>query len=192
MQPMRASANTLSIRTRAFELIKQRSFARGRFVLVSGKETNYYLDMKPTMFHPEGAALLAELVLQRIKDLNVDYVGGLEMGAVPLVAAVTTMSHVAERPVTGFFVRKDVKGHGTKKKVEALSGSLQGKNVVILEDVTTTGDSALKAVEAAREQGARIVLVLSIVDREEGAAEAYAKAGIPFDWLFRASEFLAA
>jgi orotate phosphoribosyltransferase len=143
------------------------------------------------MFHAEGAALLAELVLQRIKDLNVDYVGGLEMGAVPLVASVTTMSHAAERPVTGFFVRKDVKGHGTKKKVEALSGSLQDKNVVILEDVTTTGDSAMQAVEAAREQGARVVLVLSIVDREEGAAEFYVKAGIPFDWLFRASEFLA-
>jgi orotate phosphoribosyltransferase len=191
MQPMRVPANTLSARARAYELIKQRSFRRGRFVLVSGKESNYYLDMKPTMFHAEGAALLAELILQKIKDLDVDYVGGLEMGAVPLVASVTTMSHGAERPVTGFFVRKDIKGHGTKKRVEALAGSLQAKNVVILEDVTTTGESAMKAVEAAREQGARVVLVLTVVDREEGAVEFYRKAGIPFDWLFRASEFLA-
>lgn len=191
MQPMRVPTNKLSARARAFELIKQRSFARGRYVLVSGKETNYYLDMKPTMFHPEGATLLAELVLQRIEDLSVDYIGGLEMGAVPLVASVSTVSHGEERPVLGFFVRKDIKGHGTKKRVEALAGSLQGKNVVILEDVTTTGDSAMSAVKAAQDEGAHVVLVLSIVDREEGAAEFYRKAGIPFDWLFRASEFLA-
>jgi orotate phosphoribosyltransferase len=191
MHPMRVPTNKLSARARAFELIKQRSFARGRFVLVSGKESNYYLDMKPTMFHSEGSALLSELVLEKIKDLNVDYVGGIEMGAVPLVASVTTMSHRAARPVTGFFVRKDVKDHGTKKRVEALSGSLQGKNVVILEDVTTTGESAMKAVAAARDAGANVVLVLTVVDREEGAGEFYAKAGIPFDWLFRASEFLA-
>jgi orotate phosphoribosyltransferase len=192
MQPMRVPTNKLAARARAFELIRQRSFARGRFVLVSGKESNYYLDMKPTMFHPEGSALIAELILEKIKDLNVDYVGGLEMGAVPLVASVTTQSNAGPRPVTGFFVRKDIKGHGTKKKVEALSGSLQGKNVVILEDVTTTGESAMKALTAAREEGANVVLVLSVVDREEGAAEFYARTGIPFDWLFRASEFLAA
>ena len=190
MEPLRAP-NTLSMRARAFDLIKELSFSRGHFVLTSGKIRSFYLDMKPTMFHPEGANLLSNLVLDRIEDLNPDYIGGLELGAVPLVTAVSLVSGLRNRPVPGFFVRKRVKGHGTKKLIEAVR-ELEGKSVVILDDVTTTGGSAMEAVSAVQDAGAKVVLVLSIVDREEGATESYRNANLPFDQLFRVSEFLAA
>jgi orotate phosphoribosyltransferase len=188
---METRPSSLSLKNRAFEIIKSKSFSRGKFVLASGRESNFYLDMKPSMFDPEGANALSLLVLDRIKSLNADLIGGLEMGAVPLVTAVSVLSPGQGKPLPGFFVRKEVKGHGTKRKIEAV-GDLTGKNVVILEDVTTTGGSAMQAVEAVRSAGANVLLVLSIVDREEGAAEFYATNSIPFGALFRVSEFLAA
>jgi orotate phosphoribosyltransferase len=178
------------MRNRAFEIIRERSFRRGKFLLTSGKESDFYLDMKPTMFHPEGATLLAELVLHRIENLRADLIGGLEMGAVPLVSSVTLLSSLKGKPIPGFFVRKATKGHGTNRKIEAVD-SVKDKNVVILEDVTTTGGSAMQAVEAVRDAGAQVLLVLSIVDREEGAAAFYEKARVPFASLFRVSEFMA-
>lgn len=191
LQPLCAPVNESTVRARAFDLIKEKSFARGKFVLASGRESNFYLDMKPTMFHPEGANLVARLLLDKMKDRAVDYVGGLEMGAVPLVTAVSLMSAETARPIPGFFVRKNVKGHGTKKRIEA-ARDLKGKSVVILEDVTTTGGSSMEAVLAAREAGAQVVMVLTVVDRREGAAEFFAAKGLPFEWLFRIDEFLAA
>jgi orotate phosphoribosyltransferase len=191
MQPLRAPSNPSSARDKAFEIIKARSFRRGDFTLASGKKSTFYLDMKPSMFHPEGANLLSELVLARIADLNADYIGGLEMGAVPLVTAVSVVSVKSGRPLPGFFVRKQEKDHGTKKRVEAVE-DLKGKNVVILEDVTTTGGSAMQAVEAVRKEGANVLLVLSIVDRGEGASQFYKEKGIPFDSLFHVEEFLKA
>jgi orotate phosphoribosyltransferase len=141
------------------------------------------------MFHPEGASLLARMMLARLSDLRVDYVGGLEMGAVPLVACVAAVSHDEGKPMPGFFVRKAVKDHGTKKRIEGLE-NLNGRRVAILEDVTTTGGSAIQAVEVSREAGAEVVLVLSIVDRLEGAIESFEKAGVPFASLFTADDFL--
>jgi orotate phosphoribosyltransferase len=182
------------LREEVFNLIKRRSFSFGTFILASGKESGYYLDMKPTLFDPEGASKLSDMILQRLRGLNVDYVGGLEMGAVPLISAITMLSFKDGRPIPGFFVRKEVKDHGTKKKIDGLAKeeSLAGKRVVILEDVTTTGGSSVRAVEAAQADGATVVLVLSVVDREEGAAEFYKALGIPFEALFVASEFMAA
>jgi orotate phosphoribosyltransferase len=191
MAPRNSASNKLADRVRVFNIIKERSFARGKFTLASGKESEFYLDMKPTMFHPEGAALLAKLVLDRMKDLKVDYVGGLEMGAVPLVSAVAISSAGTPRPIHGLFVRKLVKDHGTKKLIEG-AGDIKGKNIVILEDVTTTGGSAMDAVKAVTAAGANVLLVLSIVDRDEGAVEFYRAQGIAFDRLFRLEEFVAA
>lgn len=176
-------------RDRLKELIRERSFGRRKVVLASGRESDFYFDLKPTMFHPEGASLLARMMLARLSDLGVDYVGGLEMGAVPLVACVAAVSHDEGRPMPGFFVRKAVKDHGTKKRIEGPE-NLRGRRVAILEDVTTTGGSAIQAVEVARAAGAEVVLVLSIVDRLEGAGESFAKAGVPFASLFTADDFL--
>src|SRR5438045_2106644 len=110
------------LRSRVFDVIKQKSFAQGQFVLASGKTSHYYLDMKPTMFDPQGTAELSELILGRLAEIDADYIGGLALGAVPLVSTVTMLSRDRrERPIRGFFVRKDVKDHGTMKLVEGLA-----------------------------------------------------------------------
>jgi orotate phosphoribosyltransferase len=176
------------LRERLADLIKERSFRRGDFTLASGKQSSYYFDSKPTMLHPEGAALLAELIVQELGDIEADCVGGLEMGAVPLIAPVAMKSREAGRPLLGFFVRKAPKDHGTRQRIEGLD--VAGKTAIILEDVTTTGGSAMQAVEEVRKAGGEVALVLSILDRGEGASELYAGAGVPFKSLFRAEEFL--
>jgi len=175
-------------RQRLFELIKERSFRRGNFTLASGKQSSYYFDSKPTMLHPEGATLLAQLIFDAIKDVNADCVGGLEMGAVPLIAPVAIQSLEAGQPLMGFFVRKAPKDHGTKQRVEGID--MAGKTAVIVEDVTTTGGSAMQAVEEVKKAGGKVALVISILDRGEGARELYAAAGVPFTSLFTAEEFL--
>jgi orotate phosphoribosyltransferase len=186
---MKERANTVELRTKLFALLKERAFRRGRVVLASGRESDFYFDMKPAMLDPDGAALMAELILKEIQDVKADCVGGLEMGAVPLIAPVAMRSLDFDRRLHGFFVRKAVKDHGTKKRIDG--ADIAGKHVIILEDVTTTGGSAMDAVKAVEEAGAKVALVLSILDRGEGAADLYAKAGIPFASLFRAEEFLA-
>jgi orotate phosphoribosyltransferase len=193
MQPMRREANERGgdRRAKLFELIRQRSFGRGRIKLASGRESDFYFDMKPTMLHPAGAAAIAEMILD---DIAVDYIGGLEMGAVPVASAVAAASHARGRAIAAFFVRKRTKDHGAQKLVEGLmkSESLAGKNVVVIEDVTTTGSSAMQAAEAVQAEGGNVVLVLSIVDRLEGACDTFAAQRLPFRSLFTAEEFLRA
>jgi orotate phosphoribosyltransferase len=176
-------------RDKLFAFLKERAFCRGKVVLASGRESNFYFDMKPAMLDPNGANLLAELILQELQGVKADCIGGLEMGAVPLIAPVAMRSPDFGRHLAGFFVRKTVKDHGTKKRIDG--ADIAGKTVVILEDVTTTGGSAMEAVKAVEDAGAKVALVLSILDRGEGAADLYAKAGVPFKSLFRAEEFLA-
>lgn len=179
-------------RARLAEIIRKRSFGRGEITLASGRKSDFYFNLKPTMLDPEGAALLAELTYEALKDDNLDFVGGLEMGAVPLAGAIAQLSWIKGHPIAAFFVRKKPKEHGARLAVEGLAKgeTLQGKRIVIVEDVTTTGGSALKAVEAVRDAGGEIVLVLTMVDREEGATEAFAEAGIAFRSLYKAGEFL--
>jgi orotate phosphoribosyltransferase len=183
--------STIQTRTRAYEIIRERSFVRGPKKLASGKISDHYFDMKPTMLHHEGSNLLSDLVLDRIKDLKVDYIGGLEMGAVPLIGPLVQLSGMRGRALQGFFVRKAPKEHGTMKQIEGVD-DVTGKNVVVVDDVTTTGESAMKSIKILQEAGANIVLVMSILDRQEGAQELYKKAGIPFQSLFTASDFLGA
>ncbi len=192
MQLPRTPRDTPALRNQLFEIIKRLSFLRGSFVLASGRTSNYFLDMKPTMLDPEGSSLLAELVLIQLRD-EVQSIGGIAIGAVPLVSQVAMLSHSTDRPLPGFFVRKAVKDHGNQKLIDGVKqDDLKGKRVAILEDVTTTGESAMRAIRAAQDAGAKIELVLAIVDREEGAAEFFAQQGIAFRWLFRASELLQA
>jgi orotate phosphoribosyltransferase len=144
-------------RERLIAIIKARSFQSGKEVkLASGRTSTTYFNMKPTMLDAEGAHLIATLILEKIAPLKVDLIGGLEMGAVPLASAVAAVSHAAGRPINAFFVRKQAKAHGTQSLIEGLRAgdSLKGKRVVIDEDVTTTGASAIKAAEAVRAEGA--------------------------------------
>jgi orotate phosphoribosyltransferase len=195
MEPVRTSSKgkgsyeSALARASVFKLILKRSFGRKKIKLASGKESDFYFDMKPTMFHPEGALLLAEMIFDRLKDEMVDSVGGLAVGAVPLISPLALVSYQKNRLLPGFFVRKEIKEHGTKRLIEG-ADDLKDQNVVILDDVTTSGGSAMLAVNAAREAGAHVILVLSIVDREEGAVERFKKEGIHFEALFKASEFL--
>lgn len=183
------TSDLAAARARAFEIIKSKSFVRGEITLASGAKSDHYFNMKPTMLDPEGAKALCELILDRLNDVEVDYIGGLEMGAVPLIGPLALVSGLQGRPIPGFFVRKAVKGHGTRQRIEGVS-DLSGKRVVVVEDVTTTGGSAMSAIEALRESGAEIVLVISILDRQSGATELYREAGIPFGSLFTSTEFL--
>ena len=185
---MNERKGTQNTREKLFALLKEKAFRRGKVILASGRESDYYFDMKPAMLDPDGAALMAELILQRIQGVKADCVGGLEMGAVPLIAPVAMQSRNFGRALPGFFVRKAVKDHGTQKRVDG--NDINGKTVIILEDVTTTGASAMDAVKAVTEAGAKVALVISILDRGEGAADLCAKAGIPFKSLFTAEEFL--
>jgi len=187
-----ALPDSAAARSRLKEIIARRSFGRGEITLASGRKSDFYFNLKPTMLDAEGAALLAELTLDALSGERIDYVGGLEMGAVPLAGAIAQLSFMRGQPIQAFFVRKKPKEHGAKLLVEGLTKgeSLAGKNVAIVEDVTTTGGSALKAVEAVRDAGAEIALVFTMVDREEGAAETFAEAGIAFRSLYKAGEFL--
>jgi orotate phosphoribosyltransferase len=184
---------TATERARLADIVFERSFGRGKVTLASGKESDFYFDMKPSMLHPEGAALIAKAVLAKVASSGATHVGGLEMGAVPITGALCQHSFQAGAPLYGFFVRKQPKGHGAKKLVEGLrrGETLAGKTIVIVEDVTTTGESAWKAAQACAEEGATIALVVTIVDRQDGAKEFYAAKGVPFAAIFEASEFLA-
>jgi len=188
----RINVSISASRARLAEIIRNRSFGRGEITLASGRKSNFYFNLKPTMLDPEGAALLADLAFDALKDEEIDYIGGLEMGAVPIAGAIAQISWLKNRPIAAFFVRKKPKEHGAKLAIEgfAKGESLEGKRVVIVEDVTTTGGSAVKAIDSVRDAGADIVMVLTIVDREEGAAETFREAGVPFRALYKASEFL--
>jgi len=179
-------------RARLAEIIRKRSFGRGDITLASGRKSDFYFNLKPTMLDAEGATLLADLTYETLKDDRLDYIGGLEMGAVPLAGAIAQISWIKGHPIAAFFVRKKPKQHGARLSIEGLAKgeSLGGKRVVIVEDVTTTGGSAMQAVEAVRAEGAEVVLVLTMIDREEGASETFAAAGLPFRALYSASEFL--
>ena len=190
--PTSALPDTKAARARLAAIIREKSFGRGEITLASGRKSDFYFNMKPTMLDPEGAALIAQLTLEALNDENIDYIGGLEMGAVPIAGALAAFSALAGRPLPGFFVRKKPKEHGAKLLVEGLAKheTIAGKRVAIIEDVTTTGGSAMKAAEAAREAGAEIALVFTLVDRQEGAEETFAAAKLRFRSLFRAEEFL--
>lgn len=179
-------------RARLFEIIRDRSFGYGEIKLASGRTSNFYFNLKPTMLDAEGAALLAELTLDVLTAERIDYVGGLEMGAVPIAGAIAQLSFLKGTPISAFFVRKKPKEHGAKLTVEGLTKgeSLVGKRVVIVEDVTTTGGSAMKAVEVVRDAGGEVAFVLTLVDREEGATETFKEANLDFRSLYRAAEFL--
>jgi orotate phosphoribosyltransferase len=185
-------ADTSAAKRRLIDIVRERSFsAGGETRLVSGRSTGFYFDMKPSMLHPEGAELMATLILDALRDTKVDLVGGMEIGAVPLATAVAVMSQTQGRPLQAFFVRKQAKDHGARKLIEGLAPgeTLQGRRVAILEDVTTTGGSSMKAIEALRAEGAVIDRVITIVDRLEGAAATFKAAGLPFTAILTAADF---
>ena len=154
-------------------LLKEKSFQYSPdkpFKLTSGRESPFYVDCRLVTHNAQGLALIGEIFFEMIKDLEVEAIGGLTMGADPIAHATALMSYLKGRPVNAFSVRKQPKEHGARKLVE---GDVRpGDRVVIVEDVITTGKSTLQAVAAARDFGLEVVKVLILVDREEGGKEA--------------------
>ena len=179
-----------SEKARLLEIIKRKSLLTegGPFKLASGAMSDYYLDLKPTMFDPEGAALIGEIINGMLaEDGDVDSIGGLELGAVPIVVAVSALS-VRGRPIKSFVVRKENKGHGTDKKIDG--NFTPNTTVVLVEDVTTRGGSVMQAVRAVREKGATVKRIITVVDREEGAAENLKNEGIALQAIFTRRDLL--
>src|ERR1700749_972701 len=174
-------------RARLVDIIRRQSLLQNRdFLLASGRSSNFFFDMKKTMFDPEAAALLADLLFDAIKDEDVEYIGGLETGAIPIVSALCARSW-PEKPLKGFFVRKENKGHGTDQRIDGLLQ--RGSKVILFEDVTTTGGSAMQAANQARKLDCTVLRVGSVVDRLEGAEENFRAAGIKFNSLLTWRDF---
>lgn len=192
MQPLRRQMPPHDYRAELFELIRTRSFGRGKIMLASGRESDFYFDLRPTTVHPAGATCVGELICDTLEGMEVDFVGGMEAGAIPIATSVAIASHRRGGKLQAFFVRKKPKDHGAKKLIEGLpkGETLRGKNVVVVEDTTTTGGSSMQVVDVLRQEGANIVLVLALVDRLEGAAETFAAEKLPFRALYTADEFL--
>ncbi len=176
-------------RARLREIIAGASVRFGTFKLASGGESNVFIDMKQTLLDPEGLNLAADLILDIVEREEVDAVGGLVLGACPIVDALCVKSY-ARRPLTGFYVRKEPKGTGTRRMIE---GPLKdGARVMLVEDVTTKGGSALKAARIVRDElGCTIAKIVSVVDREAGAAANMAQEGIELVSLFTMADFVA-
>ncbi len=180
---------------RLVDLVRDLAFLDGgndeAFTLASGRTSRWFFDMKPVMMNPEAGRLVGELMNVRCDEIGADFVGGLELGAVPLTALVVATDFTSDR--LGFMVRKQAKGRGGRKTnnppgIEGASIA-NGGRVIILEDVTTTGGSAIQAVKRiVEETDCEVVAVISILDREEGGKEAFEEAGIPFESLLSRSD----
>jgi len=172
------------------ELVARLAYQEGDFTLASGRKSTFYLDAKQVSYHPDSIRAVGRGILGAIADLEVEAIGGLTMGADPIIAATVWASAEAGTPLTGFVVRKEAKGHGLGKWIEGVHP--KGKRVAILDDVITTGGSSLKAVEQARAAGAEVVAVVGLVDREEGGADLFRAEGLEYRAVCRLSEVRAA
>jgi len=181
----------MSERNRLLELLTELAYEKRKVVLSSGKESDFYIDTKQASLTAEGHYLVGRLVLAEIRAhfSRAQAVGGMTMGADPIASAVSLTSWLQASPLPAFYVRKEPKGHGTNQWLEGKKGLPSPAQVVVVEDVLTTGGSALKAIERCRSEGLHVLGVVALVDREEGGREAVEKAGVELRSLFRRSDF---
>lgn len=180
----------MSERQRLIEILREHSVQRGTFQLASGGTTDLYLDVRQTTLNAEGGAIVGRMVLEALRP-DVVAVGGPTLGADPVACSASAQSvAVLGRPVHGFLIRKEAKGHGTKRFVEGMSSIGPGAKVCVVEDTTTTGGSLLQAIERAQEAGLDVVQCICVVDRETGAVERFAEAGLTLQSLVRLSEIV--
>ena len=177
---------------RLWEIVRDHSLMLGDFTLTSGRNSNYLFQLRPTTLHPEGAAIIGTLIVEFMQKNDLWAIGGLEMGAVPIVSAVAVRSNDMGWPVNAFFMRKKPKEHGAKQLIDGWLPPVheeEPEKVLIIDDVTTTAGSLLKTVHQVREMGYVVDTALSVVDREEGAAENLAAEGITLHALLVKSDF---
>ncbi len=172
-------------------LLAERSAKRGQFTLASGKQSNFYIDARLTTMSPDGLAIIGRLALSALRETgwNVDAVGGLTLGADPISYAISYASAASDHPLRAFTVRKESKAHGTGKLLEG--PFREGDRVAVIEDVITTGGSALRAIEAVRSANGSVAGVLALVDRGEGGRQAIEQAGVAIISLVTADQIIA-
>jgi orotate phosphoribosyltransferase len=174
---------------RLHRLIDTHSLLRGDFTLSSGRKSNYLFQLRQTTMLPEGAHLIADIVVDYMKAQSIAGVGGLAVGAVPMVAAIAAVSFAKSAPVEAFFVRKEAKGHGARERIDGYV-PMEGE-ALIVDDVATTGGSIIEAIAGMKEERpqARATRALVVIDREEGAAEKLAEKGIALVSIFKRGDF---
>jgi len=168
-------------------LLLAKSYLEKDVVLTSGRRSNYYFDCKQTALHPKGAMLIGRLFVDMLREEGIQGVAGMTLGADPLVTATSLMGQLEGLEWPAMIVRKESKGHGTDSYLEGLANFTPGDRIAVLEDVATTGGSAIKACQRITDAGFRVVRVCCVLDREEGASETLAAAGYPFSALFTRS-----
>ena len=184
------TADLTNLRKYLLELLAQYAYQEGNFVLSSGQPSSYYINGKQVTLRADGALAIGRLLLAELPQ-NTAAVAGLTLGADPMVSAVSTVSAYEEKPVAALIIRKEAKGHGTKAYIEGPSLD-PGALVVVLEDVVTTGKSAMLAVERLRGAGYSVDTIISLVDREQGGREFYQDQGLIFKALFTIKDIQAA
>ncbi len=177
---------------RLLELLRERGFRRGHFVLSSGKESDFFVDCKPAVLLAEGHALAGKALLDQIRDGfgAVSAVAGVELGGCPLASAVACASWADGDPIDAIYIRKSTKAHGTAKMLEGADRLAPNAKLVIVEDTVTTGGSTLRAVQAVRDAGFEVAAVIAVVDRLEGGAAAIRDAGVSFSTLYDRTDFM--
>ena len=178
------------MRSELLRMISKRSYREGDFTLSSGQKSNFYIDLKPTILHPEGAALFGSLCVEWMikENLIFEGVGGLTLGADPLVMAVSLMAFRKGLMIPATMIRKEPKKHGTSRFIEGVENFKPGARFLVLEDVVTTGGSALKAIEILKNEGFHPTHVFSLVDREAGGSEKFEALGVKAVSLFTLSQ----
>jgi orotate phosphoribosyltransferase len=176
------SSDNEALRRDLLDLIIRYAYREGDFTLSSGARSSYYINCKEVTLRAEGALIIGRLILNALP-LETDAVAGLTLGADPIVSAVSVVSALSDRSIPALIIRKEAKGHGTQAYIEGPSLS-QGAKVVVLEDVVTTGKSALKAVERLQAAGYQVTEIFSLVDRKQGGRELYESQGLKFQALF--------
>jgi len=177
-----ATADLITLRQHLLDLFCQLAYQEGEFVLSSGQRSSYYINGKQVTLHPQGALAIGRILLSQLPT-DTQAVAGLTLGADPIVSAVSVVSAYENQPIPALIVRKESKGHGTMAYIEGPSLPTDA-SVVVLEDVVTTGKSALKAVERLKQAGYRVNQIMALVDRQQGGAQLYESAGLKFQSVF--------
>lgn len=181
-----SNTDTTTLRQKLLDLLCEEAYKEGDFTLSSGQPSTYYINCKPVTLHPQGALATGRLLLSMLPT-GTGAVAGLTLGADPIVSAVSVVSAYENQPIPGLIIRKEAKGHGTQAYIEGPSLPA-GANIVVLEDVVTTGQSAMKAVTRLRDAGYTVNRVISLVDRKQGGGEFYKSQKLEFQAVFNIEE----
>lgn len=180
--------NITELKKKLHNLLEECALKRGNFVLSSGKTSSYYLDGRVITLTPQGAFLTASIILELVKEKKIDAIGGPTLGADPIVGAIACLSEIKQTPIKTFIVRKAAKEHGIQRRIEGPSLK-EKERVILVDDVATTGKAIIEAKEALDSIGVTIECAIVIVDRNEGAKENLAKAGVKLESIFTVNDF---